>query len=204
MTAVPTSTRIDDVFARHFAQAECIVEFAIGEQAGIRRYSGTTKLHHDAAIESGPKNAFQCFTRRVRHFGPHRAFESCCNYTANHSKPLIPLARSSGESGFQPTVFRAKRWHEKLAQEQRREWWTSIQVYADTRDFATFSKDQRELDDALEATRIRDERAGEPAISVPKKWSKTMSDVIDAYAKAKDDGYTGSFAAFLKQHNASS
>jgi len=58
------------MLARHFAQAECIIEFSVGEQTCIGGDDGATKLNHKATVKIEPQNAILRFTRRVRRRGP--------------------------------------------------------------------------------------------------------------------------------------
>ena len=46
MSAVLAGARVGEHFARHRAQAECVVEFAIGEQTGIGGDDRAAKLEH--------------------------------------------------------------------------------------------------------------------------------------------------------------
>jgi hypothetical protein len=42
---------VGEARARHGAEAERVVEFAISEQAGVRRHDGTTKLQRQPTVE---------------------------------------------------------------------------------------------------------------------------------------------------------
>ena len=49
--AIPADARISEHFARHRAETERVVEFAIREQTGIGRDDGSTKLKHQSAVD---------------------------------------------------------------------------------------------------------------------------------------------------------
>ncbi len=49
----------------HHGQADCVVEFAIGEQPSIGGHHGTAKLEHQAAVKIEPNSIRFRFTRRV-------------------------------------------------------------------------------------------------------------------------------------------
>ena len=61
------SFAVTDLDAFYRRQFERVVEFAIGEQSGIRGHHATAKLEHQAAIKIEPKNIRFRFTLRVRH-----------------------------------------------------------------------------------------------------------------------------------------
>jgi hypothetical protein len=67
MAAVLTGARIGERIACNHRQAEHVIEFAIGQQSGIRGHHGAAKLEHQAAVEIEPENPIVRFTRRVRH-----------------------------------------------------------------------------------------------------------------------------------------
>ena len=56
MAAVLAGARIGERLARHRAQPECVVEFAIGQQSGIGGDHGAAKLQHQAAVEIEPES----------------------------------------------------------------------------------------------------------------------------------------------------
>jgi hypothetical protein len=51
MAAVLAGARIGEHLARHRAQPERVVEFAVSQQSRIGRDHGAAKLHHQAAVE---------------------------------------------------------------------------------------------------------------------------------------------------------
>jgi hypothetical protein len=51
MAAVPAGARVSEYLARHRAQPECVVEFAVCQQSGIGRDHGAAKLQHQTAVE---------------------------------------------------------------------------------------------------------------------------------------------------------
>ena len=53
--------------ADRLGQAEGIIEFAIGQQSGVGRDSGTVELQLQAAVEIQPQNSIFRFTHRVSH-----------------------------------------------------------------------------------------------------------------------------------------
>src|SRR6516164_7272439 len=67
MAAVLASARIGEHLPRQRGQPERIVKFAIGEQPGIGRDHGATKLEHQAAIKIEPDGIRFRFTCWVRH-----------------------------------------------------------------------------------------------------------------------------------------
>jgi ABC-type Fe3+ transport system substrate-binding protein len=67
VTAVLAGAAVGQPFARHRAEAKRIVEFAIGEQTGVRRDDRTAKLQRQPAVEIKPQGIAVRFTRRVRH-----------------------------------------------------------------------------------------------------------------------------------------
>jgi hypothetical protein len=67
MTAVLAGARIGEHLTRHPAQAERIIEFAIGQQSSIGGDDGAAKLEHQAAVKIEPKSIRFRFTHRVRH-----------------------------------------------------------------------------------------------------------------------------------------
>ena len=67
MAAVLTGARIGERIACNHRQAGHVIEFAIGQQSGIRGHHRAAKLEHQAAVEIEPENPIVRFTRRVRH-----------------------------------------------------------------------------------------------------------------------------------------
>ena len=55
MAAVLAGARVGQHLARHRAQTECVVEFAVGQQSGIGGDHGAAKLQHQAAVEIEPE-----------------------------------------------------------------------------------------------------------------------------------------------------
>jgi hypothetical protein len=51
MAFVLAGARIGEGLARHRAQPECVVEFAIGQQSGIGGHHRAAKLQHHPAVE---------------------------------------------------------------------------------------------------------------------------------------------------------
>jgi len=67
---VPTilaSACVGQHITRHPGQADCVVEFAIGQQPSIGGHHGTAKLEHQAAVKVEPNSIRFRFTRRVHH-----------------------------------------------------------------------------------------------------------------------------------------
>ena len=56
MAAVLAGARIGERLARHRAQPECVIEFAVCEQSRIGRDHGAAKLQHQSAVEIEPEN----------------------------------------------------------------------------------------------------------------------------------------------------
>ena len=65
--AVLAGAGVGEPLARHRAEAERVVEFAIGEQTGIGGDDRTAKLERQPAVEIEPERLAVRFTRRVRH-----------------------------------------------------------------------------------------------------------------------------------------
>jgi hypothetical protein len=65
--AVLTCAGVGEPLARHHAQAERLVEFAVGEQTGVRSHDRTAKLERQPAVEIEPQRLAIRFTRQVRH-----------------------------------------------------------------------------------------------------------------------------------------
>jgi hypothetical protein len=57
MAAVLAGACVGELLARHRAEAEGIVEFAIGQQASIGRDDRASKLERQSAVEIEPENA---------------------------------------------------------------------------------------------------------------------------------------------------
>jgi len=58
---------VGEPLARHRAEAERIVEFAVANSPGSEVTTESAKLEHQPAIEIKPENLGIRFTRRVRH-----------------------------------------------------------------------------------------------------------------------------------------
>ena len=69
MAAIPAGACIGEHVARHRAETEGVVEFAIGQQSGIGGDPGAMELELQPAVEIEPERALDRFTRRVRHDG---------------------------------------------------------------------------------------------------------------------------------------
>ena len=69
MPAVLAGACVGERLARHGAQAERVVQFAVGEQSGVGGDDRTAKLKHQSAVEIEPESPAIRFTRRVRHAG---------------------------------------------------------------------------------------------------------------------------------------
>jgi hypothetical protein len=59
--------RIGARIACNHRQAEHVIEFAIGQQSGIRGHHRAAKLEHETAVKIEPESPTIRFTRRVRH-----------------------------------------------------------------------------------------------------------------------------------------
>ena len=75
--AVLAGAGIGEPLARHRAEAERIVEFAVGEQTGVGGDDRTAKLEHQPAVEIEPQRLAIRFTRRVRHDVSFRISLTC-------------------------------------------------------------------------------------------------------------------------------
>jgi hypothetical protein len=67
VSPILASARIGQNLARHLCQSERVVEFAIGEQAGVRGDDRAPKLQHQAALKIESESLASRFTCRVRH-----------------------------------------------------------------------------------------------------------------------------------------
>jgi len=67
MPAVFACAGVGEPLAGQIRKAECVVEFAVGKQAGIGGDNRTTKLEGQSAVEIEPERLAVRFTRRVRH-----------------------------------------------------------------------------------------------------------------------------------------
>src|SRR5262249_30116894 len=81
----------------HRGQAECVVEFAIGQQSGIGRHHRAAKLKHQTAIEIQPKSIRFRFTRWFRHRRP-RSIQDKLLIAISESR--TPRRNSAGECGL--------------------------------------------------------------------------------------------------------
>jgi len=69
MPAIPARACVGEHLARHIAETERVIEFAIGQQSCIRSDHRSAKLEHQSAVEIEPESAIIRFTRQVRHDG---------------------------------------------------------------------------------------------------------------------------------------
>ena len=69
VAAVPAGACVGEHVARHRAETESVVEFAVGQQSGIGGDPGAMELELQPAVEIEPQRAIDRFTRRVRHDG---------------------------------------------------------------------------------------------------------------------------------------
>jgi hypothetical protein len=67
MPTILAGAGVGEHLARHRAEAERIVAFAVGQQSSIGCDDGPSKLERHSAVEIEPENALSRFTRRVRH-----------------------------------------------------------------------------------------------------------------------------------------
>ena len=67
VSAVLPRARIGKPLARNCTQAEGVVEFPVGNQAGIGSHHRSAKLELQSTVEIEPENAIIRVTRRVRH-----------------------------------------------------------------------------------------------------------------------------------------
>jgi hypothetical protein len=67
VTAIIAGARVSEPLARHRAEAERVVKFAIGKQPSIGGHDRTAKLERQSPVEIEPENTLARFTRRVRH-----------------------------------------------------------------------------------------------------------------------------------------
>ena len=58
--------RVDEDVVRRLVQGERFVEFAEGEETGVRGDAGAVEFELEAAIENDSEIGFSVFTRRVR------------------------------------------------------------------------------------------------------------------------------------------
>ena len=65
--AVLACAGVGEHLARHRAEAERVVEFAVGEQSRVRSDHQSAKLEHQPAVEIAPQNVAARFTRWVKH-----------------------------------------------------------------------------------------------------------------------------------------
>jgi len=69
MAAIPAGAAIGERLARHRAETESVVEFAIGQQPGIGGDPAAIELKLHTAVEIEPERPINRFTRWVRHDG---------------------------------------------------------------------------------------------------------------------------------------
>ena len=67
MPTILAGPRIGQNFTVYRGEPKRIIEFAIGEQPGVRSDYRPVKPERQSAVEIEPENAITCFTRRVRH-----------------------------------------------------------------------------------------------------------------------------------------
>jgi len=77
MPAILAGARISEHLARYRAEAERIVEFAVGQQSSIGCNDRASKLERQSTVEIEPENALSRFTRRLRHDSHIRANITC-------------------------------------------------------------------------------------------------------------------------------
>ncbi len=77
MAPILAGPRIGQHVARHRAEAEGIVEFALGQQSSIGGDPRAVELKLHAAIEIEPESAVDRFTRWVLHGGLVRFSITC-------------------------------------------------------------------------------------------------------------------------------
>jgi hypothetical protein len=65
--------RISERVGSCVAQAENVIQLAIGQQPGVGRDRGAAKLEHQPAVKIEPQRTPVPFTRRVRHSRPVRS-----------------------------------------------------------------------------------------------------------------------------------
>ena len=70
VATVPTRAAINQVLARDNHQTQRVIEFAIGQQAGIGGDARTVELQLEATVETGPQGIGLRFTRRLNHLRP--------------------------------------------------------------------------------------------------------------------------------------
>jgi hypothetical protein len=88
MPAVLAGARVGEHLAHHRAEAERIVEFAVGQQSSIGCDDRPSKLERQSAVELEPENAFSRFTRWVRHDTLIKVNITCYTVGAIGADPL--------------------------------------------------------------------------------------------------------------------
>jgi hypothetical protein len=78
MAPVLADAGISEHLTGQCGQPEHVIKFAIGEQSGIGRDHGATKLEHQAAVKIEPDGIRFRFTRWVRHRRLPPSRISCC------------------------------------------------------------------------------------------------------------------------------
>jgi hypothetical protein len=66
MPAVLAGSRIRELFSSHPAEANCVIEFAIGEQSAVGGHDRTAKTEDKSAVEIDPERHVFRFSSRVR------------------------------------------------------------------------------------------------------------------------------------------
>ena len=103
MTTVLAGACVGEQFAGRFAQAECIIEFAIGEQTCIGGDDGATKLHRHAAVKiEVARTSFCASPVGFVTCGSHNQRKSLVNYSKYASR-RSRFGDSSGECGIKPS-----------------------------------------------------------------------------------------------------
>jgi hypothetical protein len=64
---VPAASTIAEDGCSKIRKAETVVQFAIGEQATVRRDARTVEFELDPAVETEPQRSLAAFTLRVHH-----------------------------------------------------------------------------------------------------------------------------------------
>lgn len=67
VASIPARATVNQVLLRDGNQAECVIEFAIGQQAGIGSDTRTVELQLEASVEIEPQSIGFGFTRWLRH-----------------------------------------------------------------------------------------------------------------------------------------
>ena len=90
LPTILASACVGQYSTRHHGQADCVVEFAIGEQPSIGGHHGTAKLEHQAAVKIEPNSIRFRFTEyavRIR--------RRCRALKMTTSRRSVPISRSA-------------------------------------------------------------------------------------------------------------